>query len=68
MRWRPLLVAASLAVSIGVGSYDYLARLEVEARVDAELQEAKPRELKRILRENSATFASCAPRCCPPSC
>eukprot|EP01043_Picozoa_sp_COSAG02_P039333 COSAG02_NODE_3098_length_7378_cov_4.737189_8_plen_122_part_00 len=56
MRWKPLLVAASLAASIGIGSYDYLARLEVEARVDAELQEAKPRELRRILRENSATL------------
>lgn len=56
MRWAPLLLCASaVVVSIGVGSYDaYLVRLQAEVRADAELQEAKPRELRRILREHSA--------------
>jgi hypothetical protein len=58
MRWAPLLVGASLAASVGVGSYDYLARLKVEAGVDAELQQAKPRELRRILREHCAILFS----------
>ena len=54
MRWAPLLICASLAASVGVGSYDYWTRLKaVEASVAVELHEAKPRELRRILR-NSA--------------
>ena len=66
MRWAPLLVCASaVVVSIGVGSYDaYLARLKADVGANAELQEAKPRELRRILREHSAALlpAHAAPR------
>lgn len=53
MRWAPAALLIGAAVAVSIGSYDYLARLKVEASVEAELQDAKPRKLRRILREYS---------------
>ena len=51
MRWAPLLLCGSLAV--GLGAWEHLARLKAAASAAAELSDAKPRELRRILRERS---------------
>ena len=56
MRWAPLLICASLAASVGVGSYGWTRLKAVEASVAVELHEAKPRDLRRILREHSTTL------------
>ena len=40
MRWAPAALLIGAAVAVSIGSYDYLARLKVEASVEAELQDA----------------------------
>ena len=57
MRWGASALLCALA-AVGIGTHELTARIRTTALVSIELQDATPRELRRILRDRNHNYKS----------